>query len=102
MVIVEPSLKEGFKRAMLKKLLGKKGKFSLGNTKIGYYLADETLDDVEIADEMGAIQGRESSGGAGKGFFCLNPACYLPMRWQLALLSKLKGITSGEVMNLRR
>ncbi|MBK9039810.1 MAG: hypothetical protein IPL83_11725 [Bdellovibrionales bacterium] len=73
-VIVEPSLKEGFKRAMLKKLLGKRGRFSLGNTKIGYYLADETLDDVEIADEMGAIQGQESSGGVGKGILLLEPS----------------------------
>lgn len=70
-VIVEPSLKDGFKRAMFKKLLGKKGKFSLGNTRIGYYLADETLDDVEIADEMGAILGREGTGGAGKGVLLL-------------------------------
>ncbi|MBK8201353.1 MAG: hypothetical protein IPK68_03155 [Bdellovibrionales bacterium] len=46
----------------------------MGNTKIGYYLADETLDDVEIADEMGAIQGRESSGGVGKGILLLEPS----------------------------
>lgn len=73
-IIVEPSLKEGFKKAMFKKLMGKKGRFSMSNTKIGFFLADETLDDVEIADEMGAILGKEGNGRPGKGVLLLEPS----------------------------
>jgi hypothetical protein len=54
-VLVESALKDKFRQALFKRLATKRGNFTLQNPRFKVFYADQTLDDVEVSQEIERI-----------------------------------------------